>query len=254
MSQIALLGSPVAPLPESVDLRCCGVAELLADWMDDQPDLVITDPPWPQYQNRPGVAAPDGRYAVMSEGAIADYNDRAAALLVEGGRFGMWTCWPLLVEAVRGPARPPWLDVDGVRWVTGGAWTKTDHMGVGYHWLGRSEPILVGVKRGAAAGRMACPIGNGWASKPGPHSAKPAGFLADMIRAWVPPYGLVLDLFAGTGATAVATVMAGEGRRYVGAELDPERHALACGAVNRAWQDALDAVRARAIAGGVSHG
>lgn len=250
--QLPLVRAPLPAIPDEVDLRCCGVAELLDGWDDDQPDLVLTDPPWPQYVNSPGVAAPDGRYGVLSLDEIKAYNDAAAGLLVEGGRFGLWTCWPLLVEALEAPELPAWLRVDGVRWVSGGAWVKVDHLGVGYHWRGRSEPLLLGVRKGAAAGRARETIGNGHASRPGPHSAKPAEWLADLIRAWTPPHGLVLDLYAGTGATAVATLLAGEGRRYVGAEIDPDRHALACAAVNRTWRALLDDQRARAA--GVAHG
>jgi len=236
VSQIPLLGGKVAPLPPLIDLRCCGVGDLLTAMAGKDPaDLVLTDPPWSQYQNNPGDVAPSGKYAVLSEQEIADLNDRSAYALAPGGRFGMWTCWPLLVEALSEATPPPWLHVEGVRWTSGGAWHKSPHVGVGYHWRGQSEPFLLGVKSGAASGRMRETIGNGWTSEPGQHSAKPAEWLADMLRAWVPPGGLVLDLYAGVGSAAVATVLAGEGRRYMGAEIDRDRYAAACANVARTW-------------------
>ena len=82
-----------------------------------------------------------------------------------------------------------------------------------------------------AAGRAACIVRSGHASEPEEHSRKPAGWMADWCRAWVPPGGLVLDLYAGLRSVAEAVVMAGEGRRYIGAEIDPERHASACARV-----------------------
>jgi tRNA/tmRNA/rRNA uracil-C5-methylase (TrmA/RlmC/RlmD family) len=50
----------------------------------------------------------------------------------------------------------------------------------------------------------------------------------------VPPGGLVLDLYAGLGSVPEAVVMAGEGRRYIGAEIDEDRHAAALAIVRRA--------------------
>jgi DNA modification methylase len=46
-----------------------------------------------------------------------------------------------------------------------------------------------------------------------------------MVRGWCPEDGRVLDLYAGLGSVARACAL--EGRAYVGAEIDPERHARA---------------------------
>lgn len=151
-----------------------------------------------------------------------------------GGRLALWTCWPLLVEAVVASRVVPWLDVPGIEWKTGGAWTKGGRPGVGYHWRGHSEPVLVGVRKGGAAGRCASMLRSGFFSHPEQHSRKPAPWMADWVRAWVPAGGLVLDLYAGLGSVAEAVAMAGEGRRYLGAEIDPERHATALAMVRRA--------------------
>ena len=59
-------------------------------------------------------------------------------------------------------------------------------------------------------------------SFPGDHSEKPLDWLRAIVRAWTSPGDLVLDLYAGLAPMARACLL--EGRRYVGAEVDPERH------------------------------
>jgi len=236
VSGLSLFGSlPTAPAVPGIDMRCCDVAEVLAEVETGSVSLVVADPPWDIYNQRPGVVAPDGVYGVLSQQQIGAHMEEAAGCLADGGRLALWTCWPLLVEVLDGRALPPWLDVPGVTWKTGGAWTKGGPPSVGYHWRGHSEPVLVGTVAGAA-GRAACIIRSGYASEPEEHSRKPAEWMADWCRAWVPPGGLVLDLYAGLGSVAEAVVLAGEGRRYIGAEIDPERHASAMTRVYRAWR------------------
>lgn len=43
-----------------------------------------------------------------------------------------------------------------------------------------------------------------------------------LVRSLCPPGGLVVDLCLGSGSTAVATALAGEGRRFAGCEIDPK--------------------------------
>lgn len=54
---------------------------------------------------------------------------------------------------------------------------------------------------------------------------KPAALLEILVRTSCPPGGLVGDFFAGSGAAGEAAAAAG--RRYVGAEIDPEMAAKA---------------------------
>ena len=63
-----------------------------------------------------------------------------------------------------------------------------------------------------------------WYSPPTEHSRKPVEWMAQMIRRWCPPGGRVVEPYAGLGAVAEAVLEAGEGRSYLGAEIDPERH------------------------------
>lgn len=207
------------PLSSLVDLRLgdcsdpeTGIASVCAD-------LVIADPPW-TYHQQAGQADPGAHYGCLSTSTIVEH-----LTLARGARLALWLTWPLLGEweaATRGWAwGPP---------VTGGAWGKSGgkagHYGPGYHWAGCSEPVLVYCKPNAHNDRSQ-KLRNSWMEGPGAHSAKPIGWMVDWVRRWVPPGGLVADPYAGLGTVARATLSAGEGRRYVGWEIDAKRHAAA---------------------------
>ena len=233
--QIGLLAARVPALPAEIDLQCADVAEVLGQVGRGSVDLVIADPPWDLYREKPGVADPAGVYSCLTEDQIAAHMATAVTLTRGGGRLALWTCWPLLVGAIVSDRLPPWLDIEGLEWKSGGAWTKSGRSpGVGYHWRGQSEPVLVGVRSGGPAGRCLSILRSGHTSDPEQHSRKPAPWIADWVRAWVPPGGLVLDLYAGLGSAAEAVALAGDGRRYIGAEIDPDRHATALAMVRRA--------------------
>ena len=68
-------------------------------------------------------------------------------------------------------------------------------------------------------------LANGYASKPEQHSRKPMDWQRQMLRKWTQPGALVLDAWAGLAPLAGACKL--EGRRYVGAEIDAERHGFA---------------------------
>jgi DNA modification methylase len=90
---------------------------------------------------------------------------------------------------------------------------------VGFHLRGDSEPWLLYVKGTPK------PIGflrNAWTAPRTNHSEKPMGPLCDAVSALCPRAGLVLDLFAGLAPMARACHATG--RRYIGAEIDPDRH------------------------------
>lgn len=55
---------------------------------------------------------------------------------------------------------------------------------------------------------------------------KPIGILSPLIRYSVPPGGLVLDPFMGSGSTGVAALQ--DGRRFVGVEINPAYFEIAC--------------------------
>lgn len=69
---------------------------------------------------------------------------------------------------------------------------------------------------------------------------KPLGLMAKLVRDLVPPGGLLVDPFAGSGTTLVAAYLLG--RRAVGVELDPLKFAAAYERLE-AWRVASDDVR-----------
>lgn len=218
MSQLALVASPRPPslVHRGIDLRCCDVVEMLES-LDAPADLVVADPPWDYVQHH-GATRADNHYRCLRTAAIADHVDRAV-----GYRLALWTTAPLLGEwmsqRLEGWGRP----------VTAGTWTKSGeddsgHYGQGYHWAGCAELVLIYTRVGAYTDREQ-PLRSAWVEPPQQHSRKPAQWQAQWVRKWVPPGGLVVDLYAGLGSVAEAVLLAGEGRRYVGAEIDPKRHA-----------------------------
>lgn len=211
MLPLTLSRPPVSPL---IDLRCTDCA--MVDWPDA--DLVIADPPWLYTQAHGATEAAD-HYAGLPVGTIATHLE---ALRQRAPLLAVWLTWPLLGEWQRAWPHAP---------TTGGAWAKsgpgdTGHYGPGYWWAGCSEPVLLYSSGGGHCDRSEA-LRNALVEPPREHSRKPAAWMAQWIRRWVPPGGLVLDPYAGLGAVAEAVILAGDGRRYLGAEIDPERHRAA---------------------------
>lgn len=229
-----LFSLPTPPAHDLVDLRCCDCAALVADLRSagEVADLVVADPPW-RYAQLPRATATadvETHYPSLSTDEIAEHVDAAAAV---GRRLALWVTSPLLGEWVEAAAQVGAADGRAgrrIRWgspITAGAWVKPDHVGIGYHWLGTAELVLL-YARTARGGKpyndRSQLTRSGHIAPVGQHSAKPIGWMTDWVRRWVRPGGLVLDLYAGTASVAAATLLAGEGRRYVGAEIDPARH------------------------------
>lgn len=230
---LALVGDQRAPLDSRIDLRCCGCEAV--DW--PEADLVIADPPW-VYRQKYGASAPP--YPVLT---TADIVRQLGGL--RAPRMALWITWPLMpewVEATSGAGRAwPW------RWKTGGAWAKSDgrtgHYGPGHHWAGCSEPVMIYTRGLPRKGHNTHgKLRNTWTSHESNrgavsgtkrHSAKPAEWMAAWLQRWVPEGGLVLDPYSGLGSVAEAVLLAGGGRRYLGTEIDPERHGQALDLLSR---------------------
>ena len=228
MSALTLFGCLTPPAPEGIDLRCCDVREMLASVRGAR--LVVADPPW-QYSENPGGANPsaNGIYDCTSDEFIVDALDASYEATGADARLATWFTWPKMAEWIAaGMAGPRWGAM-----TTGGAWVKQApshgggsrmvQPGVGYHWRGQSEPVAVFTR--GTTGRPTSLLLNAHVSPPTDHSEKPIAWMREWIRAWTEPGDLVVDVFAGLAPLARACWA--EGRRYVGAEIDPERHALA---------------------------
>lgn len=221
MSQLSLLTVATPPPPASIDLRCCDVVELLGAARDAR--LIVADPPW-QYSvgaEGKGKAQPElnGIYNCIDDRMIAAHLDLAFDSAGKACRLAVWYTFPKDAEwDAAGRAGKRWGPI-----TTGGAWLKTGQVGVGYHWRGQVEPVAVFTR--GSTGRCRELLLNGYQSPPSDHSEKPIEWLRAWVRAWTDPGDLVLDLYAGHGVMARACLL--EGRRYMGAEIDPKRHAEA---------------------------
>ena len=212
--QPSLLAPVGAPTQDLIDLRRCDVAELLPL----EGDLCIADPPW-SYVQKIGESRATNHYQTIPVSAIVAHLEQAQA-----PRMAVWLTWPIL--ASDWPAKLPGWG----RPVTGGSWSKSfpgdvGHYGQGYHWAGCSEPVLVYSRGGGHNSRG--PLRNSWVQEPGTHSVKPVGWMKQWIQRWCPPGGRVVDPYAGLGSVAEAVLEAGEGRSYLGCEIDEKRHGQA---------------------------
>ena len=231
MTEPLLFAAPRPPAPPSwCDLRLGDVGSGLADLAREGArfDVVFADPPW-QYANVASSSAASDEYVCLDYSQIAAHLAGALAVANRGARLALWMTWAQF---------PGWVehdDLGGWTWVTGGTWAKADPVvddrrsgptGMGYHMrTSQSELLLVCKARGP---HSRADVSGCWnAPDSGRHSEKPVGWQRDIIRAWCPPGGRVLDLYAGLGSVARAVREAGGGRTYVGFELDPERHAAA---------------------------
>jgi site-specific DNA-methyltransferase (adenine-specific) len=197
----------------SIEIRCCSATDLIASLEPGSVDAVIADPPW-SYARGVGVGGgAQDEYSGLSEGAIAS-DCRAAMARMGLGYLALWATWPKIGA---------WIEAFGPP-LTGACWGKVGGLGVGYHFRGDSEPLLLyrkGNPRPLEGSKS-----NLWLHPRLGHSEKPPNALEALVRMSCPEDGLVLDPYAGESAS-LAKVCRRLGRRYVGAEIDPERHARA---------------------------
>ena len=185
--------------------------------------LTVMDPPWAEYNQRPGKAAPDRHYPVLTLAQIVGHIDAAWVASAPRARLALWGCWPLLPEILAA------LKVTRWKYKTGGSWHKEAKApGVGHHWRGHSEFVFIATKGSPGRARKlddGTLLRNAHGSPRQRHSAKPVEWQREWVEAWTDPGDLVLDPYAGRGSVGVAAQLAG--RRYLGAEADPGRYALA---------------------------
>lgn len=234
---------PGAPL---VDLRCG--PNLDVDWPES--DLDVLDPPW-SYVQRIGATRASNHYACLPTPEIVQQcarmrGARVATWTTAPKQFEWWEAWPLAYSggAVWVKSGPSDLDQESL-WGDApppGEVMDAGHYGPGFHFAGCWEPVQVSARRPAYTDRSV-PMRSVWVEAPNEHSEKPVRWMAQWIRRWVPPDGLVCDPYAGLGTVACAVVLAGEGRRYLGTELDPERHAKALENIQRMTEEGREAMR-----------
>jgi DNA modification methylase len=212
-----------------IDLRCSDVGALMDSLPDGSVDLVIADPPW-SYRNDTIRGGAWLQYDTLPIEDIVSHVRAAWRVAADDAYCLVWCTFPLLHDwAKMGQFTLQW------EYLTGGAWIKTGAIGVGIHLRGNAEVILV-YRKGAPKPRTHQM--NYWLAPRGGHSEKPQKALRDLVRWGAPECGLVLDLYAGASG-ALARACRAEGRRYMGAEIDPARHAEALRRISLAEQSAL---------------
>jgi site-specific DNA-methyltransferase (adenine-specific) len=208
-------------------LRCGDWREVLADV--EACDAVITDPPY-SARTHNGQANVRARIAYASlspldvEGLVADWSARSR---------GWIACMtddalaPVFREHYAAVGRYAFAAVPVLQHrprLTG------DGPGSGTVWLMVSRP------RGSAWqswGSLPC-----WYEAPPDHTgivvgAKPLDLMRAIVRDYTRPGDLVVDPYAGGGTTLLAAAM--EGRRAIGAELDPETFEKAVARLRRGF-------------------
>ena len=182
--------------------------------------IVHADPPW-DYGGRENCRGDGTRsgldYAVLGYADVLAHLDAAYDCAADDAYLLLWMTWPHLA---------PWLAAStGTRWryLSGGCWAKTGGIGVGLHWRGDSEPLML-YGKGKPRPRLRN-LRNTYVGPRTRHSEKPDTWLATIVTALAAPGEQVFDLYAGLGSMARACVASG--RAYIGAEIDPARHAAA---------------------------
>ena len=214
--QLELLKSAAPVGMSGIDLRLCLVEEMLTSGISGA-RLVVADPPW-QYDRSSGSGCAANHYDCPSMGDIVTALDMAYACCAEDAYLVTFATWPMLADFVLRMQQGRWA------YVSGGSWHKTGGMGVGYHWRGNSEPVLLWRK---GTPKPQATIGNAWAAPRLRHSEKPVSLLVDILTAFSSPGDLVLSVYSGMCPEARAAKMTG--RRLIGAEVDPARHEMALG-------------------------
>ncbi len=235
--------APLRP-PPSIDLRCADVADVLDSLPADSIDLAFVDPPW-MYDQRVGGAGPavSEHYDCLPMTKIITHLAMLRQKMRRGGRCVLWTTHsqePALSLFLTGRSDGAAF-LGGFRYVSGGVWVKVGEddapggrgaPGIGYHCLSsEAEPWWLLLAdgphdRASVAGARVIQRHRGRGEG---HSAKPIEYQREMIAKWCPVDGMVFDMYAGLGSVAAACKL--EGRAYIGAyigaEIDPERHAEA---------------------------
>lgn len=198
-----------------IELLCCSFDDVLRA----RPAVrgVIADPPW-SYDRKAGNGGTEGQYQGITDPEISAHLDATYDLAPEDAYLIVWCTFPKLLEWTKAAHGMRW------RYITGGAWTKANGFGVGYHAAGDAEIALYYAKGSPrpADGRQT----NAWHADRVGHSEKPQAALEAMVRTVAPLGGVILDPYAGESAS-LARACARLGRGYIGCEIDPERHATA---------------------------
>jgi N6-adenosine-specific RNA methylase IME4 len=191
--------------------------DLMATLAPGSVAFVHLDPPW-DYDNDGVHAAARNHYDGLPVLVIASHMRAAYDLAADNAYCAVWCTFPKLQEWAS-------LDTFTTQWqyITGCAWGKTNGLGVGFHVRGDAEILLL-YKKGQP--KPQATTSNLWLAPRIGHSEKPQNALRALVSMATQEGDTVLDLYAGASAS-LARACRALGRNYVGAEIDPARHAEA---------------------------
>ncbi len=229
MTQLSLVTVPEPSQPAGIDLRNCGIDDLFEEVTGAR--MVFCDPPWTYSNSGDKTRSAASHYPCLTMADIVRHVRSSYECAAEDAYLVIWATFPLLSEWMAAATEK------SIRWryVTGGAWAKTGAPGSGFHWRGNAEPILIYRKgkpkpcttkllRSTHVSEQHRGKGQRRGCEALAHSEKPIGYQANMIEVWSNPGDLILDVYAGLCSVGRAVKRAGGGRRYVGAEIDPDRY------------------------------
>lgn len=214
----------------------------LATLADKSVDHMISDPPYSDHTHSKqwiGAAlTTQGKKRVKTAHAGLGFDCLTAEQAVEIAKQAARVCrrWVIAFTDIEGIDlwRSSFADA-GMDYVRTCIWDKVDGAPqfTGDRPAAGCEAFVVahakGKKRWNGGGRRNVfrhPVnGDAKGSKPHP-STKPLALMGEIVDLFTDPGDLILDPFAGSGTTGVACRMLG--RRFIGWELSPAYHAIAC--------------------------
>ena len=223
----------------------------LATLADKSIDVTICDPPYEAeahtLQRRYKGAEDDAGYRDVVDAALnfaAITAEQRAAVAAQIARVtksrAIVFCQAEAVDAWRSA-----FNDAGMPYRRAIPWIKPDAMpSLHGRWPGQSYETIVVAQHKAS---KPCPVGGksvsytctrdpmlhsraGQSAKAPHPTTKPLRLMRDIVEDFTLPGDLILDPFAGSGTTGVAARMLG--RRFIGWELSPAYHAIACRRLN----------------------
>lgn len=214
-------------------------AQLIDSLGDEVATLVHADPAW-TYRNSGARGVAANKYEQLTELDIVRDLMAAHRIAVPDAYMHVWCTHPKMWEFFEAWAvchMQKGFSVNDFnksplcwRYVSGGSWAKTDQFGVGFHWRGDSElQLLFGKGKPKPRNRS---TSNLTMCKSQGHSIKPYEALEKLVLLTTDEGDLVVDLYAGESGS-MGKVCKRLGRRYVGAEIDADKAALANEAIEK---------------------
>lgn len=222
---------------EAVTLYCGEALRVLSEIPDASVDAVITDPPYSSGGMMRGDRMQDVKLKYVQtgssshdnlEGFSGDSRDgfgywfwtsvwlgECMRILQPGGIAALFTDWRQLAVTIGG------LQSGGAVFRGVVPWFKPSARPVQGRWNNSCEYVVWGSNGPRALDIVGPQAFPGFFQENSPRdrehiTQKPLGVMREMLKV-VPPGGVVLDPFMGSGTTGVAAVL--EGRRFIGVEM-----------------------------------